>query len=410
METQNSSKISATDRSIRLELIAKVHGLTEAENYFMQIPDTASQKASCLSLLKSYVKEKDVEKAEVLMERLGRMGLIVSPYPYNEMMKLYMATSQCNKVPLVILQMKQNEIPRDVLSYNLWMNACAKISGVASVEEVYKEMVSDKNVEVGWSSLSTLANVYIKGGLVSKALLALKRAEEKLSTCNRFGYSFLITLYASLNDKKGVLRLWEASKAVSDRITCTDYMSVLLCLVKLGDLAAARRIFKEWDLSCRNYDTRVSNVLLGAYMRKGLVKEAESLHFHTLKRGGRPNYKTWEILMEGWAKHQNMDKAIDAMEKGLAMLKRCDWRPPSEIILKIFQYFEQNENFEEADRNIRVIHDLGFANLPLYRSLLRMRLSGRKPACDIIEMMEKDKIQKDDETCTLIEALNRTMN
>ncbi|KAM1024719.1 hypothetical protein TB2_037390 [Malus domestica] len=30
-----------------------------------------------------------------------------------------------------------------------------------------------------------------------------------------------------------------------------------------------------------------------------LTEKAEALHLHTLERGGQPNYKTWEILMEG---------------------------------------------------------------------------------------------------------------
>ncbi|KAK9271413.1 hypothetical protein L1049_027003 [Liquidambar formosana] len=187
-------------------------------------------------------------------------------------------------------------------------------------------------------------------------------------------------------------------------MTCTNYMCILSCLVKLGDLAEAERIFMEWESKCWKYDIRVSNVLLGAYMRNGLMDKAESLHLHTLEKGGCPNYKTWEILMEGWVKIQNMDKAITAMKKGFAMLKHCEWQPSHTIVMAIAEYFEKHGNFEEANQYFRVIQCLGLASLPLYKSLLRMHLCTQRPALDILKMMENDKIEMDDEASAIVQA------
>lgn len=409
MEKQNNIRVSPADHAMRIELIIKVYGLNEAEEYFKYITNSASQKAACLPLLRGYVKERDVSKAEGFMMDLNKLGLIVSPHPFNEMMKLYNATSQFEKVTLVIMEMKRNQIPRNVLSYNLWMSACCEACEVGKAEMVYKELVNDENVEVGWSSLATLANVYVNAGLVDKALLALGNAEKKLSSNGLLGYFFLITLYSSLKNNEGVLRLWEACKVVGCRITCSNYMCILSCLVKVGNIVEAERVFMEWESNCRKYDIRVSNVLLGAYMRNRLMNKAESLHLHTLERGGCPNYKTWEILMEGWVKCQKMDKAIIAMKKGFAMLKHCDWRPSHGILMAIADYFEKNGNFEDANHYIRVIHHLGLASLPLYKLFLRKHLGARRPAFDILKMMEKDKIEVDDETSALVQDLYRCL-
>lgn len=404
MEDRYGNRISAADHAIRLELTIKVHNLRQGEEYFATIPNSASQKAACVTLLHSYVKEKASEKAEALMIKMNSLGLTVNPHPFNEMMKLYMATSQSEKVPAVIQQMKQNNIPLNVLSYNLWMGACGESSGVASAEMVYKDMVKDKDVELGWSTLSTLANIYLKSGFLVKANLALQNAEKKLSTTNRLGYFFLITLYTSLKNKDGVLRLWEACKAVEGRLSCSNYMCILLCLVKLGDIKEAERVLTEYEYQCRKYDIRVSNVLLGAYMRNGFVEKAEALHVHTLERGGCPNYKTWEILMEGWVRSQNMDKAINAMKKGFAMLKHCDWRPSPSIVVAIAEYFENSSNFEDAKRYLTVLRRLGLASLPVYKSLLRMHASAHQPSQEIFEMMKEDEINIDDETSALLQT------
>lgn len=404
MEDRYGNRISAADHAIRLELTIKVHNLRQGEEYFATIPNSASQKAACVTLLHSYVKEKASEKAEALMIKMNSLGLTVNPHPFNEMMKLYMATSQSEKVPAVIQQMKQNNIPLNVLSYNLWMGACGESSGVASAEMVYKDMVKDKDVELGWSTLSTLANIYLKSGFLVKANLALQNAEKKLSTTNRLGYFFLITLYTSLKNKDGVLRLWEVCKAVEGRLSCSNYMCILLCLVKLGDIKEAERVLTEYEYQCRKYDIRVSNVLLGAYMRNGFVEKAEALHVHTLERGGCPNYKTWEILMEGWVRSQNMDKAINAMKKGFAMLKHCDWRPSPSIVVAIAEYFENSSNFEDAKRYLTVLRRLGLASLPVYKSLLRMHASAHQPSQEIFEMMKEDEINIDDETSALLQT------
>ncbi|KAJ6735680.1 hypothetical protein OIU85_017951 [Salix viminalis] len=403
MENQNDFRLTPGHHALMMELIVKVNGLNRAGEYFERISGSASKKSASLPLLHGYVKERDIVKAESFMIKLSSSGLLVTPHPYNEMMKLYMALSLYEKVPLVIAEMKRNKLCRNVLSYNLWMGAFGEVFEVAKAEMVYMEMVSDENVEVGWSTLASLANVYIKAGFVDKALLVLKDAEMKLSSNGRLGYFFLITLYSSLKNKEGVLRLWEASKAAGGRIPCADYMCVISCLVKAGDLVAAERVFAEWETNCSRYDIRVSNVLLGAYVRNGLMKKAESFHLHTVERGGCPNYKTWEILMEGWVKSQKMDKAIDAMRKAFSVLKleRCDWRPSHSILMAIAEHFEKHGNFEDANHYIKAVHGLGVATLPLYKLLLRMSLKAQRPACDILKMMEKDRIELDDETSAL---------
>jgi len=56
------------------------------------------------------------------MEKLKFLGFATDPVPYIEMMTLYMNTEQCEKVPLVIQEMKKNGISLDTHCYNIWMN------------------------------------------------------------------------------------------------------------------------------------------------------------------------------------------------------------------------------------------------------------------------------------------------
>lgn len=336
------------------------------------------------------------------MAELQRCGLPVDPHSFNEMMKLYVATCQYEKVCRVIDVMKCNNIPRNVLSYNIWMNACAKISGVVSVQSVFQEMLNDDKVEVGWSTYCTLANIFRMHGMNTEAHACLRKAETKLSSTGRLGYSFIMTCYAALNDNEGVVRLWEASKDVPGRIPTANYMSVILCLIKVGDISRAEWMFGSWETECRKHDVRVSNVLLGAYVRNGWIEKAERLHLHMLEKGARPNYKTWEILMEGYVRSRQMDKAVDAMKKGLSLLKGCHWRPPVELVEAIAKHFEEKGNADGAYRYIKVLQRLNLTTLHLYRLLLRAYINAEVVPPNIPEMMARDKIAVDDETAQLI--------
>uniref|UniRef100_A0A1D1YL74 Pentatricopeptide repeat-containing protein At5g27460 n=1 Tax=Anthurium amnicola TaxID=1678845 RepID=A0A1D1YL74_9ARAE len=268
-------------------------------------------------------------------------------------------------------------------------------------------MVNDKNVVVGWSTYSTLANIYTKHGQTVKAFTALKAAEERLSSRNRLGYFFLITLYAALSDRDSVLRLWESSKKVAGKVTCANYMCIILCLVKVGDLIEAEKVFKTWESQCRNYDVRVSNVLLGAYVRRGWMDKAESLHFHTLEKGGRPNYKTWEILIEGWVKSKEMSKAVEAMKKGFTLMKFCVWRPSHVVLLCIMMSFEEQGNADDARKYVKVLRHQKLMTLPLYKSYLRTCIQAQTPAPNIPKITKRDKVDLDEEILALIQCVRK---
>uniref|UniRef100_A0ACD5ZAT0 Uncharacterized protein n=1 Tax=Avena sativa TaxID=4498 RepID=A0ACD5ZAT0_AVESA len=401
MDSRKDVKLSPLNHAARLDLIGKVHGTSQAEEYYKKLENPAAREAASFSLLHCYVAERNVEKAENLMASLQSVGLPVDPHTFNEMLKLYVATCQYEKVHSVISLMKRNNIPRNALSYNLWINACA-VSGLASVQLVFKEMVSDGMTEVGWSTYCTLANIFKKHGLNSKALACLRTAETKLSRTQRLGYSFIMTCYAALNDSEGVTRMWEASKCVPGRIPAANYMSAIICSIKVGDIDQAEWIFGSWEVECGKYDVRVSNVLLGAYVRNGLIEKAEKLHLHTLEKGASPNYKTWEILMEGFVQSNQMDKAVSAMKKALPLMKSCHWRPPLKLVETITTFFEEQGNADDANKYIKVLQKFNLTSLPLYKSVLRAYIKSDTVPTDISEMIARDKIVMDEELDHLI--------
>lgn len=402
-DSNGNFHLSSSDHATRLDLIAKLYGTTRAEHYYRKLDNATSKKAASFPLLHHFVRIGDLERAEALMADLQSQGLALDQHLYNEMMKLYIAKFDFRKVLSVIQFMKINRIPFTVLSYNLWMNASIEFYGtVSSVEKILQEMTKDGNVMIGWSTYVTLANIYMKCGLHEKALGALLLAEGKLSARKRLGYSFVMTCYSSLKNKKGVMRLWELSKQVPCRITCADYICVMCCFVKMGDLDEAEKIFKAWELERRKYDIRVPNILLGAYVRNGLMEKAEKFHLYTLEIGAVPNYKTYEILMEGWVKKKEMEKAVDAMKKGFTLLRSCKWRPSVNIVEAFARYFENQGNVVEVMSLVKVLRNLDMMSLALYKSLVRTCINANVVPPNITLDMVRDRIELDEEIEELI--------
>ncbi|MED6172534.1 hypothetical protein PIB30_050950 [Stylosanthes scabra] len=70
MSNERKHHLTSGDISIRLDLIAKVHGLDPAEKYFNSISDSVKDFKVYSALLNCYAQYNYVEKAEAIMQKL----------------------------------------------------------------------------------------------------------------------------------------------------------------------------------------------------------------------------------------------------------------------------------------------------------------------------------------------------
>lgn len=53
-----------------------------------------------------------------------------------------------------------------------------------------------------------------------------------------------------------------------------SYLVRLQSLAKLDDMDGIKNCFEEWESGCSTYDIRLLNVVINAYVRRGMIKEA----------------------------------------------------------------------------------------------------------------------------------------
>ncbi|KAF2286722.1 hypothetical protein GH714_024019 [Hevea brasiliensis] len=119
---------TVSDQAIHLDLVAKTRGITAAENYFIDLPETLKNHLTYGALLNCYCKELMTEEAEALMEKMKELNLGLTSMSYNSLMTLYTKVGQPERIPAVIQEMKANNIMPDSYTYNVWMRALAAVN------------------------------------------------------------------------------------------------------------------------------------------------------------------------------------------------------------------------------------------------------------------------------------------
>ncbi|KAJ0978636.1 hypothetical protein J5N97_014110 [Dioscorea zingiberensis] len=283
MVNTKGMNLSITNHAIYLDLVSKVKGIESAELYFSSLPVAFKKQQTYGALLNCYCNEKMAEKVIPLYETMKKLDLVSNNLVQNNMMAFYMKLGQPEKVQKQFKEMKSENIAPDNFSYCVLMNSYASQGDIDSVDEVVQEMEEASDITLTWSAYSTLAGIYNAAGLFEKAEAALKKLEQLIDSRDREPFHFLISLYASTGNLAEVNRVWKSLKTTFPKLTNMSYLIMLQALTKLDDLDSIERCFKEWESVHVAYDVRLMNLMIGAYLKKDMVKEAESLQAEASK-------------------------------------------------------------------------------------------------------------------------------
>ncbi|KAM7257158.1 hypothetical protein ACFE04_012899 [Oxalis oulophora] len=345
--------LSGSDHSIRLDLITKIHGIQEAENYFNNIPQKLKLKLYT-TLLKCYADVKSVDKAESILEKMKDLGLITTPYPYNIVLNLYKQIGDLEKLDNLLHDMEANKICSNKFTYGICMAAYADSFDTDRVEKMLKNMESNTEVNPDWVTYSSIANLYTKLGIFDKASIMLKKSEALVShDKQRTAYDYFLSQYAAIGDKNEVLRIWELYK-LKGKVYNKGYSSMINSLLNLEDIERAEKIFEEWESQNLSYDIWIPNYLIGYYSRKGLMEKAENLINRVIEKGGKPDAMAWFYTITGYFLNHDMVKAVEALKEAIKASRR-GWTPNKETLAICLDYLKREGDVNQAKELISLM-------------------------------------------------------
>lgn len=370
MEQGDRFTIRSADMAVQLDLIGKVRGPVAAEEHFSNLLDSFKDKRTHCSLLNVYTQFKFKEKAQATFDLMRENGYVTDALSYNVMMTLYLDLHEHANVMNLIQEMKERNITLDLYSYNIWIVNAAAMQDLDQMETVLQVMQSD-NVNANWSIYTTLANMYIKFGLLDKAEVCLRGAEERITGRDREAFLFFISIYGNIGKKEDMYRIWNWYKSSFNSPLNRGYKTMLLALLKLDDMAGAESIYEEWTTSGGTLDPRICQLLMGWYCQNGLSDKARETLDQLVQRGGKPNQYLWATLASGCLKENRLGEAVSYFEMAVTCTGYDKWRPNTQLVADLLEACKQREQSESFDQVVAILKKGGLDEIEPYGGFIR---------------------------------------
>ena len=361
-------RLSSSDAAIQLDLIGKVRGIAGAENFFLSLSKKAKDRRIYGALLNAYVRARQKEKAESLLDQMRTKGYATHCLPFNVMMTLYMNLKDYEKVDAIVSEMMEKSIQLDVYSYNIWLSCLGSQGSAERMEQVYEQMRLDSTVNPNWTTFSTMATMYIKMGIFEKAEECLRRVESRITGRDRIPYHYLLSLYGSVGNKEEIYRIWNVYKAVFPSIPNLGFHAIISSLLRIGDIEGAEKIYEEWLPVKSSYDPRIANLFMVCYVKNGYLEKAIDFVDHIVEVGGKPNSATWETLADGHTVERTISEALSYWKQAFAAEGVKNWRPKATNVSAFLDLCDQEADLESKQILVGLLKAAGYLKDEIYAS------------------------------------------
>ncbi|KAG9457852.1 hypothetical protein H6P81_002360 [Aristolochia fimbriata] len=394
--------MSYSDYAVRLDLVYRCKGITEAEEYFNARSEPAKNNLTYGALLNCYCMDKCSDRALAIFAKMKELNFTSTPLVYNNLMGMYMKMGQPDKVPSLMQEMTEQNILPDVFTYNILMNSYASLKDFDAVERVMKEVEARGKAVCDWTIYSNLAAIYVAAGLSEKAELALQKLESMGPFQDRMAYHFLISLYAGVSNLEKVKALWDSLQSAFPKTTNLSYLVYFQALGRLDDFDTLKDCFESWESTCSSCDIRLVNILISAYLRRDMIEEAKLLSERSLNRGAGANFRTLEMYIEYYLDKRQIDLALKYFDTAVCKGK---WQPNQQKVAGFLKYYEEEKDVDGAEVFYKKLKKVNYINEEAYAYLLRTYIAAGKSNPLIREQMKDDEVEISSDMEKLLERV-----
>ncbi|XP_037453140.1 pentatricopeptide repeat-containing protein At4g01990, mitochondrial-like [Triticum dicoccoides] len=362
-------------QAVRLDLISKVHGIQAAEEYFWSLPDISKSLKTYSCLLNCYGNHGLAYKGLELYEKMKAKKIVPDKLVYNRLMKLYQKAGQPEKVLSTFEQMRESGISADKFTYFTLIESYITMNDLDAAEKVLEEL--QKVAPVHWSLYTLMANNYIKLELFGKAEVALKNVEEVMDKAELHPWVTLLSLHAHCGNSTEVKRIWESLKSTFKKCLNRSYLVMLQALRMLDDFESLQQIFQEWQSSHERYDMRIINIMIKAYLDKGMIDKAEAIRQSTMAQG-RYDEGTVCIFAEFYLDKSDVNAALEILGDAKNMVTAHKWVPSKELVSRFLKHYEESKDVAGVESFLECLKSLECLDADTYDAVMQTYvLAGR---------------------------------
>lgn len=373
------------DYASRLDLIAKVHGFYNAENYIEKIPKSFRGEVIYRTLLANFVAANNVKKAEEVFNKMKDLEFPVTSFACNQLLLLYKRLDK-RKIADVLLLMEKENVQPSLFTYTILLDTKGQSNDMGGMEQIFETMKAE-GIEPDFRTQALLAKYYVYGGLKEKAEAILKEMEGGDIKENRGACRDLLPLYASLGKADEVRRIWNACESNPKLEDCT---AAIEAWGKLQKIEEAEAIFDRMLKTWKRLPSKAYAALLTIYANNKMLAKGRELMKQMGLSGCRIGPLTWDALVKLYVEAGQVEKADSILQKAT---QQSQIKAMFNSYMTIMDQYVKRGDVHNSEKIFHRMKQVGYvARIRQYQDLLQAYINANAPAYGMRERMKADNI------------------
>ncbi|KAI4323585.1 hypothetical protein L6164_023179 [Bauhinia variegata] len=385
METTKHFELNDHDYAFRLDLIAKVRQVDEAEKYMEKIPDSSRGELLYRTLLTNYVYIVNRKKAEGVFNKMRDLGLPITIHACNQMIILYRRFDR-KKIADILLLMEENNLKPSRLTYRILIATKGELNDTMGMEHLVEDMKSG-GLHPDIYVLKSLASHYISRGMKDKAIAILKEIEGGNLRESIVARCALLSLYASLDMVDEVSRIWNCYKLDPTKKLCLE---AIAAWGKLGRVEEAEEVFETITQKWTKLTSRYYSELLSVYVQNNQMSKGKELIKRLKNSGFWTGPLLWDGLVRLYVQAGDMEKADSILSRASQNQKV---RPLFSTYLFVMEQYAERGDIYNTEKWFLRMRWCGYSGrLRPFEILIRAYLNAETPAYGLRERMKAENV------------------
>ena len=262
------------------------------------------------ALVKMYAKCGSTKDARKVFDKLVKRDVV----SWTVMIGAYAESGHVEEAFELFLQMQQEGLKPDAITYLSILNACSSPGALKWVKEVHGQAIKaglDSDVRVGTS----LVKMYAKCGSIQDA----RKMFEKMVRRSVISWTVMIGAYAESGHGDEAFETFLRMQQEGLKPDAITYLSLLNPCASPGALEWVKEVHTQAIKGGLESDVRVGNAFVNMYAKCGSIKDARQLFDKMVKR----DVISWNVMIVGLAQHGCCQDALQCFEQ----MRRAGIRP-----------------------------------------------------------------------------------
>ncbi|KAF8043669.1 hypothetical protein BT93_A1860 [Corymbia citriodora subsp. variegata] len=379
---------SERDYASQVDLIAKVLGLEEAENYVENIPESFQGERVYRTLLASCVVANNIRKAEEVFNKMRDREFPLTAFACDQLLLLYSRHDR-KKISDVLLLMEKENVKPSAFTYRLLINVKGRKNDLKGMDQVV-EMMKAEGIDCDLMTKASLAQHYLSGGMKEKVEAIVKEMEGGDLKRHSAACKYVLPIYAGLGKADDVRRVWAICMP---KPTVTEFAAVMEAWAKLKDIKEAEATFNlMMETGCR-IPSKTYTVLLKMYVDNKMPNKAKDVVRRMSDSGCVIGPLIWDALVRLYVEAGEVEKADSFLQKAV---KKNPQKPMYSSMIAIMEEYAKRGDVHKSEKIFHQIRQAGYpGRAQLFRFLIMAYINAKAPAYGLWERMKADDIFPD---------------